>query len=96
MTKLIEKYLGEGSIKAEARKALTRFESFNGNEKKILRRINAMKDLKKLAIFALVLEDQNFHDMVQKVAERYKELSGKEMSIDPIFSKGNIHGLAGY
>lgn len=84
----IDSFLNEGSDKAELKKAEKRFYSFNGNEKKILKRINAMKNLQKIVIFAMVLENENFHNMVEECARRYAEVSGKNMLNDPLWRKG--------
>lgn len=92
--KLYEKYLIEASLKAEARKALIRLESFKGSIPKIKKRINSMKNPTKVAIFALALENENYHDMVDLCAERYYELTSGSLTDSDIWNKyGNIYEI---
>ena len=76
------------SAQFEIDKAFKRLSSFEGNEAKINKRTKTMTDPLKLVIWGQVLEDWNYHHLVDVVWKRYKEITGNDMFKTPEWRQG--------
>lgn len=83
----LKDYLNEGSLnerkmnlRAEVKKAYSRFEQFGGNTGKINKRTKTMRIPVKLIAWYIVLENENFHRENQLVVDRYFDLTGLRLT----------------